>query len=291
MHAALRTLETGERPGDPAPARGRRRQVLAFGLAAVAGVLVAGWHLARPDARAPSQAHAAAQATAVARAVDGMRAIAADPVSATDRELAASSPSPAATSASAAGDPAIARPPAAEAPATPAPSRAAPAAAAPAAVPAPTMAAALPTPSTPAIAVARREAASADADAAEGAEPQAVAATVAALEAAMQRGDAVQAREQLDALARLLPARSLTLLRMRAWFAHRHGDAAEAIAHYRAILDRVPRDATVAINLALLEAGHGDLDSARARLHALRAQGVRSPELIEALAHVEADAP
>ena len=117
---------------------------------------------------------------------------------------------------------------------------------------------------------------------------QAVARAVASLEQSMRLGDLTAVRQQLDDLAVLLPARSLTLLRMHAWFAHRSGDLVEAIILYREINQRMPADRNSAINLAMLEADQGDVEAASQRLQALRSSSGESAELSAAMAFVGA---
>lgn len=117
---------------------------------------------------------------------------------------------------------------------------------------------------------------------------QGVARAVAGVERALRGGDLEGARAGLATLEALLPARSLTLLRMQAWVAHRTGDEVEAIARYRELLQRVPGDRNASINLALLEAGQGDIDGASRRLVALRASAGESAELAVAMAQVGA---
>lgn len=87
----------------------------------------------------------------------------------------------------------------------------------------------------------------------------------------------------------MLPPRSLTLLRMQAWLAHERGDVASALALYRRILERVPGDQTAAINLAILEAAHGNGASARQRLRRLRADDSESRAIEHAIGMVEAE--
>ncbi len=109
-----------------------------------------------------------------------------------------------------------------------------------------------------------------------------------ALHAAVGDGDDVAVQAALDRLQGLLPAQSLTLLRARAWAAHGGGDLAEARRLYRAIIDRVPDDEHASINLALLDARNGDVGEARARLDRLAARSSRSPQVLRALAELEA---
>lgn len=111
---------------------------------------------------------------------------------------------------------------------------------------------------------------------------------VASISQAIEAGELDAARAQLDTLAGQLPSRSLTLLRMQAWLAHESGDLPGALALYRRIVDRVPGDATAAINLAILESRNGETDSARRRLARLRAREGASREIVQAIDRVEA---
>ncbi|TWI06224.1 tetratricopeptide repeat protein [Luteimonas cucumeris] len=120
------------------------------------------------------------------------------------------------------------------------------------------------------------------------AEGQDVARLVAAIGNALQSDDTAQAQAQLAQLARHLPPRSLTLLRMQAWVAHESGDTAAALAYYRQIVERVPGDQATVINLAMLEARNGQVDSARDRLRRLRTLAPGSNEIEKAIAMVEA---
>lgn len=117
---------------------------------------------------------------------------------------------------------------------------------------------------------------------------QGVARAITAVERALRADDLEAARAGLATLEALLPARSLTLLRMQAWVAHRAEDDIEATARYRELLQRVPGDRNASINLALLEARQGDIDGASRRLVALRASAGESAELAAAMAHVGA---
>lgn len=115
-----------------------------------------------------------------------------------------------------------------------------------------------------------------------------IAQQVAAISAAIHAGTLAQAQLQLDQLATKLPARSLTLLRLQAWYAHASGDTAQAAALYREVLARLPDDLTASINLAILEAGNGQAESARRRLRQLRAQESDSRTVEHAIRQVEA---
>jgi hypothetical protein len=117
---------------------------------------------------------------------------------------------------------------------------------------------------------------------------QAVARVVASLETSVQAGDRERAQASLSELATLLPAQSLTLLRMRAWVAHQGGETEAALVLYRDIVGRVPGDRTAAINLAILEAGSGDSNGARQRLRELRSGLGDSGDIDRAIAQVEA---
>ncbi|KAF1687277.1 hypothetical protein B1992_04670 [Pseudoxanthomonas broegbernensis] len=111
---------------------------------------------------------------------------------------------------------------------------------------------------------------------------------MAALHVAVGDGDDVAVHAAIERLQSLLPAQSLTLLRARAWAAHGRGDLTEAGRLYRTILDRVPDDEHAGINLALLDARRGDVDGARARLDRLASRSARSPQVLRALAELEA---
>lgn len=112
-----------------------------------------------------------------------------------------------------------------------------------------------------------------------------------ALHAAVSDGDDPAVHAAIERLQTLLPERSLTLLRARAWAMHGRGDLDQARRLYRAILDRVPDDEHASINLALLDARHGDVAEARARLERLAARNVRSPQVMQALSELEAARP
>lgn len=115
-----------------------------------------------------------------------------------------------------------------------------------------------------------------------------IAQQVAAISDAIHAGALEQAQQQLDQLATKLPARSLTLLRLQAWYAHASGDKTQAAALYREILARLPDDLTTSINLAILEASNGQAESARRRIRQLRAQGSDSRAVEHAIQQVEA---
>jgi tetratricopeptide (TPR) repeat protein len=119
-------------------------------------------------------------------------------------------------------------------------------------------------------------------------DPRAVREAMAALDAAVGAHDAAANAAAIARLQALLPAGSLTLLRARAWAAHGGGDFAEAERLYRAILERVPDDEHAEVNLALLDARRGDVDDARARLDRLAARNARSPQVLQAIAELDA---
>lgn len=105
---------------------------------------------------------------------------------------------------------------------------------------------------------------------------------------AIQAGDFDAAQTRIALLAKQLPPRSLTLLRLQAWLAHQSDDHVGALMLYRQIVDRVPGDQTSVINLAILEARNGEVDSARQRLRHLRARDTDSREIERAIGMVEA---
>jgi hypothetical protein len=105
---------------------------------------------------------------------------------------------------------------------------------------------------------ARREPASTTVEA-----ERAVEQAVARFTAAMQAQDPTAAEPQLLALEALLPAQSLTRLRMRAWWLSTSARAEEAAGLYEQILARRPGDAGASINLALLQADIGHFGQAR----------------------------
>ena len=119
-------------------------------------------------------------------------------------------------------------------------------------------------------------------------DPRAVARRVADFDRALRAGDFALAKSTLDAIAAMLPERSLTLLRLQAWYAHRSGDADGAMALYGEVLQRLPQDRNAAINLAMLEAERGDVDRASQRLRDLRSVAGESAELAAAMARVGA---
>lgn len=114
---------------------------------------------------------------------------------------------------------------------------------------------------------------------------------VAGMEAALAAGDPPAAHQAMARLEALLPAESLTLLRMQAWLAHADGEGAAAERLYRKIAERVPGDINAGVNIALLEARRGELDDARRRLAQLSGRYPRSPQVARALAELDAAQP
>ena len=114
---------------------------------------------------------------------------------------------------------------------------------------------------------------------------------VAGMEAALAAGDPPAAHQAMARLEALLPAESLTLLRMQAWLAHADGEGAAAERLYRKIAERVPGDINAGVNIALLEARRGELDDARQRLTQLSGRHPRSPQVARALAELETVQP
>lgn len=266
MHAALHALQpeanAASAPLPQALPRDRRwvgsALIAALAVAATAAALAAAWPLFG-DRSAPGERPAALPTVEVAQSSIAPRMVDVAPVA----------------------------PPAVATPKEPAPTEPAPTEPAPA-EPAPAEPARL------AIQVASSADASGASDAGEAIaapnddEAQAVARAVAALEQAMRAGDLDAGKAHLDELAAMLPARSLTLLRMQAWHAHQSGDAVQAIALYGEVVQRVPGDRNAAINLAVLEAGQGDIEGASQRLRALRTSAGESAELAAAMALVGA---
>ncbi|MDC7805923.1 hypothetical protein PQS31_03685 [Luteimonas sp BLCC-B24] len=150
------------------------------------------------------------------------------------------------------------------------------------------VAAAMPAPEPVRIKVEQRSAAPAGGNAAPGSDEVAIQRAIDAIGAAVAAGDRAGADRALASLEALLPSQSLTLLRMQAWIAHDGGamDAAERL--YRQIIERVPDDEVAGVNVALLDAGRGDVDDARQRLKRLGGQHARSALVARALAQVDA---
>lgn len=289
MHAALQVLQqpgSSDAPAPPAPRRWRAGTAgLALAAAAVGVLVVAAWPRlgaetetatrAAPVVAAPAQAaEATAAELALTERLDDASALVVLPPPAADTPALATVTVSDATPPAARAEPAAALEPVA-------------ALETDAAVE--TVAAVEPAvPAVPAAAVRISEAPDSTSPAPDD---RAVALAVAAFDQAVRAGDFAAGQRQLDVLAGLLPARSLTLLRMKAWFAHQSGDAVQAIVLYREITERVPADDNAAINLALLEAGQGDVEGASERLRALRSRSGESAALSAAMAVVGAKRP
>jgi Flp pilus assembly protein TadD len=76
------------------------------------------------------------------------------------------------------------------------------------------------------------------------------------VEAIRQKNFAL-ADTRIEAMQRLLPAQSITLMRLRAWYALSCGQENEARLLYRQILNRIGNDENAGINLVILEARAG----------------------------------
>ncbi len=94
---------------------------------------------------------------------------------------------------------------------------------------------------------------------------------LSALGGQLAAGEVAAARGHLEQLEQLLPRRSLTLLRSRAWYALVAGDDAVARSLYGELAARVPGDREATINLAIVEARLGEHDAAMQRLQRLLA--------------------
>lgn len=86
---------------------------------------------------------------------------------------------------------------------------------------------------------------------------------------AIRNNNLSEAEAQIKIMTQLLPAQSLTLLRMKAWYALSAGKDDEARQLYRQLLDRVVNDENAGINLAILEARAGRIDEAKQILNSL----------------------
>lgn len=86
---------------------------------------------------------------------------------------------------------------------------------------------------------------------------------------AIRNNNLVDAEAQIKVMTQLLPSQSLTLLRMKAWYALSAGQEDEARQWYRQLLDRVANDENAGINLAILEARAGRVDEAKKILNSL----------------------
>jgi len=86
---------------------------------------------------------------------------------------------------------------------------------------------------------------------------------------AIRNNNLPEADAQIKIMTQFLPKDSLTLLRMRAWYALAAKQDDEARLLYRQILARVADDENAGINLAILEARAGHVDEAKRILNDL----------------------
>lgn len=86
---------------------------------------------------------------------------------------------------------------------------------------------------------------------------------VATAKQAIDTGNKDAAASNLKQLAAILPAESLTLLRLRAWQALRSNNQPMALMLYGQIVDRLPDDISSSINLAVLNWDAGRHEEAR----------------------------
>lgn len=93
----------------------------------------------------------------------------------------------------------------------------------------------------------------------------------------MAAGNHEQARTYLSKIQSKLPAQSITLLRMQAWYAVDTGDDVSARSLFLSILDRVPDDQNAGVNSALIDWRAGRLDAALARMDSLHQKFPDSP--------------
>ena len=95
---------------------------------------------------------------------------------------------------------------------------------------------------------------------------------VAGFRAAMARGEHDAARAALAKLGQRLSPRSLTLLRMQAWYAVDSGDDDTARQRYGRLLQRLPDDINAGVNLALIEWRAGQHAAALQRINHMYTQ-------------------
>ena len=95
---------------------------------------------------------------------------------------------------------------------------------------------------------------------------------VSTFRSAMARGDHAAARTALARLDGALPPRSLTLLRMQAWYAVDSGDDATARQRYSRLLQRLPDDINAGVNVALIDWRAGDRHRALRRINQMYTQ-------------------
>jgi hypothetical protein len=79
---------------------------------------------------------------------------------------------------------------------------------------------------------------------------------------AMEGTDAAERKVAFDRLSAALPARSLSLLRARAWYAVKTDDRQTAYRAYQTILERQAGDEEASLNLAAMETASGNADRA-----------------------------
>jgi hypothetical protein len=113
---------------------------------------------------------------------------------------------------------------------------------------------------------------------------------IARLNVAIRDGRYAEARHDLDYVSARLPADSLTLLRMRAWYAAQSGNG-DAEVLYRQILGRLPDDENAGVNLALVRARAGDYAGAKVLLERVKTRDPDSPVVRDALDTIRALQP
>lgn len=95
---------------------------------------------------------------------------------------------------------------------------------------------------------------------------------VATFRAAMARADHTSAKAALDQMGAALSPRSLTLLRMQAWYAVDSGDDAGARERYSRLLQRLPDDINAGVNVALIDWRAGRQAQALQRINEMYTQ-------------------
>jgi len=93
----------------------------------------------------------------------------------------------------------------------------------------------------------------------------------------MSAGNYEQARSHLSKLQSKLPAQSITLLRMQAWYSVDTSDDDSARGLFLRILDRVPDDQNAGVNIALIEWRAKNYRAALARIDRLHQKYPDSP--------------
>ena len=99
---------------------------------------------------------------------------------------------------------------------------------------------------------------------------------------AINKKNFAEAKNILGIMERHLHEQSLTLLRMKAWYAFSAEQDDDAIMLYRQLLERVAHDENAAVNLAILEARAGNIDEARRIINALT-DNIKNLEQVDAL--------